>query len=813
MVLTLLLSAYKLCRLFAMSGPRPGAERLAVPGPDGSGGAGPWWAAGSRGPREVSPGAGTEVQDALERALPELQQALSALKQASGARAVGAGLAEIFQLVEEAWLLPAVGREVAQGLCDAIRLDGGLDLLLRLLQARELETRVQAARLLEQILVAENRDRVARIGLGVILNLAKEREPVELARSVAGILEHMFKHSEETCQRLVAAGGLDAVLYWCRRTDPALLRHCALALGNCALHGGQAVQRRMVEKRAAEWLFPLAFSKEDELLRLHACLAVAVLATNKEVEREVERSGTLALVEPLVASLDPGRFARCLVDASDTSQGRGPDDLQRLVPLLDSSRLEAQCIGAFYLCAEAAIKSLQGKTKVFSEIGAVQSLKRLVSYSTNGTKSGLAKRALRLLGEEVPRPILPCVPSWKEAEVQTWLQQIGFSQYCESFRVEPLGATSPESEQAPWAQGLRPLQASHSRGAGVAFGGGEPEQQVDGDLLLRLTEEELQTDLGMKSGITRKRFFRELTELKTFANYATCDRSNLADWLGSLDPRFRQYTYGLVSCGLDRSLLHRVSEQQLLEDCGIRLGVHRARILTAARAITDYEPTRHKGLGFGSILMLQPKQKCYTPRCPVLVANPVGTPQMSSSATAGIQVPSWPGEERQAGSGRALGLGCDTDTGPTCSLLKVHLQLHGFSVFIDVEKLEAGKFEDKLIQSVMGARNFVLVLSPGALDKCMQDHDCKDWVHKEIVTALSCGKNIVPVIDGFEWPEPQVLPEDMQAVLTFNGIKWSHEYQEATIEKIIRFLQGRSSRDSSAGSDTSLEGATPMGPT
>ncbi|XP_036124804.1 NAD(+) hydrolase SARM1 [Molossus molossus] len=723
MVLTLLLSAYKLCRFFAMSGPRPGADRLVVPGPDGGGGAGPWWAAGGRGPREVSPGLGTEVQGALERALPELQQALSVLKQASGARAVGAGLAEVFQLVEEAWLLPAVGREVAQGLCDAIRLDGGLDLLLRLLQATELETRVQAARLLEQILVAENRDRVARIGLGVILNLAKEREPVELARSVAGILEHMFKHSEETCERLVAAGGLDAVLYWCRRTDSALLRHCALALANCALHGGQAAQRRMVEKRTAEWLFPLAFSKEDELLRLHACLAVAVLATNKEVEREVERSGTLALVEPLVASLDPGRFARCLVDASDTSQGRGPDDLQRLVPLLDSSRLEAQCIGAFYLCAEAAIKSLQGKTKVFSDIGAIQSLKRLVSYSTNGTTSALAKRALRLLDEEVPRPILPCVPSWKEAEVQMWLQQIGFSQYCERFR----------------------------------------ELQVDGDLLLRLTEEELQSDLGMRSGITRKRFFRELTELKTFANYATCDRSNLADWLGSLDPRFRQYTYGLVSCGLDRSLLHRVSEQQLLEDCGICLGVHRMRIVTAAREML------HSPL-------------------PCTGCKPSGDiPDVFISY------------RRSSGSQLA-------------SLLKVHLQLHGFSVFIDVEKLEAGKFEDKLIQSVMGARNFVLVLSAGALDKCMQDHDCKDWVHKEIVTALSCGKNIVPIIDGFEWPEPQALPEDMQAVLTFNGIKWSHEYQEATIEKIIRFLQGRSSRDSSAGSDTSLEGAAPMGP-
>ncbi|XP_075847585.1 NAD(+) hydrolase SARM1 isoform X1 [Microtus pennsylvanicus] len=743
MVLTLLFSAYKLCRFFAMSSPRSGADRLTVPGQDRNGSANPWWAAG-RGSREVSPGVGTEVQGALERSLPELQQALSELKQASAARAVGAGLAEVFQLVEEAWLLPAVGREVAQGLCDAIRLDGGLDLLLRLLQAPELETRVQAARLLEQILVAENRDRVARIGLGVILNLAKEREPVELARSVAGILEHMFKHSEETCQRLVAAGGLDAVLYWCRRTDPALLRHCALALANCALHGGQAVQRCMVEKRAAEWLFPLAFSKEDELLRLHACLAVAVLATNKEVEREVEHSGTLALVEPLVASLDPGRFARCLVDASDTRQGRGPDDLQSLVLLLDSSRLEAQCIGAFYLCAEAAIKSLQGKTKVFSDIGAIQSLKRVVSYSTNGTTSALAKRALRLLGEEVPRRILPCVASWKEAEVQTWLQQIGFSQYCENFR----------------------------------------DQQVDGDLLLRLTEEELQTDLGMKSSITRKRFFRELTELKTFASYATCDRSNLADWLGSLDPRFRQYTYGLVSCGLDRSLLHRVSEQQLLEDCGIRLGVHRSRILSAARESL-----------YGASEQTDPE----LPTCCARVAEMLHSPlPCAGSKPSGDTPDVFISYRRSSGSQLA-------------SLLKVHLQLHGFSVFIDVEKLEAGKFEDKLIQSVMAARNFVLVLSAGALDKCMQDHDCKDWVHKEIVTALSCGKNIVPIIDGFEWPEPQTLPEDMQAVLTFNGIKWSHEYQEATIEKIIRFLQGRPSQDSSAGSDTSLDGTAPMG--
>lgn len=61
-------------------------------------------------------------------------------------------------------------------------------------------------------------------------------------------------------------------------------------------------------------------------------------------------------------------------------------------------------------------------------------------------------------------------------------------------------------------------------------------------------------------------------------------------------------------------------------------------------------------------------------------------------------------------------------------------------------------------------------LAPGFLDGTAVPSSSLFFL-QEIVTALSCGKNIVPVIDGFEWPEPQALPEDMQAVLTFNGIK------------------------------------------
>ncbi|XP_071994194.1 NAD(+) hydrolase SARM1 isoform X1 [Engystomops pustulosus] len=717
MVLILLFSAYKLCRYINMFN----HERLVVPGYVNNI---CWWqtSGGTSKGQQVSPGVSVDVQMALDRVLPDLHVVISKLKQAMCETSICDNISEIYQMVEEAWVMPAVGREVAQGLCETIRLEGALDLLLSFLQSTEKEVKYKACHLLEQILVSENRDRIARVGLGVILNISKERDDTRLARPLSGLLEHMFKHSEETCKQLICDGGLDSILFWCRWTDPVVLRHCAMALANCAMYGGPSNQRLMTERKTAEWLFPLVFSKEDDQIRFHACLAITVLATNKEIEKEVERSGTLALVEPFISSLDPEEYARFILNNSDNTQGRTAGDLQRLVPLLDSSRLEAQCIAAFYLCVEAAIKSQHKNTKVFNEIGATQSLRRIVCYSVDCTVSTLAKKALQMIGEDVPSRIARSVPNWKPLEVQHWLQQIGFNKYSQAFL----------------------------------------EHQIDGDLLLRLSETDLTVDLGMTSSITRKRFMRELVELKTYANYSTCDRSNLADWLGSVEPRFRQYTYNLVICGIDRNFLHHVTEQQLEEDCHITTGFHRVRILTAARE------------------MLHSPLPC----------------SVGKSSYDGPDV--FISYRRSTGSQLA-------------SLLKVHLYLHGFSAFIDVEKLEAGKFEDKLIQSVISARNFVLVLSAGSLDKCMGDNECKDWVHKEIVTALNCGKNIVPVTDHFEWPNPLSLPEDMRAVLKFNGIKWSHEYQDATIEKIIRFLQGRSSRDSSVGSENSLDGTPPLG--
>ncbi|KTF93461.1 hypothetical protein cypCar_00021228 [Cyprinus carpio] len=635
----------------------------------------------------LSPGISTDVQAVLDGSLPALRSAIKTLKSSKDTGNVEEtrqAIAKTFQLVEEAWVLPTLGRQVAEEICNRIRLDGGLELLLQLLQIPPVEITYESAKLLEQILVSENREYVARMGLGVILNLTREQEDAQLARSVSGILEHMFKHTEETSAQLITNGALDTLLYWCRGTDPTVLRHCAVALANCAMYGGHRCQRLMIEKQAAEWLFPLAFSKEDELIRFHACLAVAVLAANREIEKEVVKSGTLELVEPFIASLDPEEFARNMLDSADSMQGRTAADLQQLLPLLDGTRLEGKCIAAFYLCVETSIKSRQRNTKIFQEIGAIQSLKRIVMYSSNATVCSLAKRALTMMSEDVPRRILSSVPNWKSGEL-TLNEGGGYDDFLKMFAAVLIRAFCT-----------------------ISF--------------------------------RNCRFLRDLRVLKTYANYSTCDPNNLADWLADIDPRFRQYTYSLVQSGVDRNNIINITEQQLLSDCNIENGIHRAKILSSVR---------------------RPAKPCLTD------SQPVGPDVfISYRRTTGSQL---------------------------ASLLKVHLQLRGFSVFIDVEKLEAGRFEEKLITSVQRARNFILVLSANALDKCMGD---------EIVTALIGKKNIVPVTDNFVWPDPASLPEDMSSILKFNGIKWSHEYQEATIEKILRFLKGNPSQEQPDGAKT-----------
>lgn len=111
-------------------------------------------------PRAVSPGLHADVQVVLDRSLPALRTAVKTLrsyKDTGDVPRTRQAIAEIFQLVEEAWVLPAVGRQVAEEICNRIRLDGGLESLLQLLRTPAEDITYESAKLLEQILISENR--------------------------------------------------------------------------------------------------------------------------------------------------------------------------------------------------------------------------------------------------------------------------------------------------------------------------------------------------------------------------------------------------------------------------------------------------------------------------------------------------------------------------------------------------------------------------------------------------------------------------------------------------------------------------------
>ncbi|GFY69213.1 NAD(+) hydrolase sarm1, partial [Trichonephila inaurata madagascariensis] len=122
------------------------------------------------------------------------------------------------------------------------------------------------------------------------------------------------------------------------------------------------------------------------------------------------------------------------------------------------------------------------------------------------------------------------------------------------------------------------------------------------------------------------------------------------------------------------------------------------------------------------------------------------------------------------------------------SLLKIYLEQRGFSVYLDVVSLQTGQFTENILDTIKETKNFVLVLSSNALDRCMDDKGCNDWVHREIAQALQRECNIIPVLDHFQWPDQESLPEDIKAITSFNAVTWIHEYQSNCLDKIERFI-------------------------
>lgn len=164
------------------------------------------------------------------------------------------------------------------------------------------------------------------------------------------------------------------------------------------------------------------------------------------------------------------------------------------------------------------------------------------------------------------------------------------------------------------------------------------------------------------------------------ADYSSRDPTSLNSFLSQIGPEFSIYTYSMLNAGVDKDSMRNLNDDQLFAECGINNSIHRKRILDIISGMQN-------------------------------TIGPTNENLLDKTLDVFVSY------RRSNGSQLA-------------SLLKVHLQLRGFSVFIDVERLEAGKFDNNLLQSIKQAKHFLLVLTPRALERCLEDHDRKDWVHR-----------------------------------------------------------------------------------
>jgi len=293
------------------------------------------------------------------------------------------------------------------------------------------------------------------------------------------------------------------------------------------------------------------------------------------------------------------------------------------------------------------------------------------------------------------------VPQWTVEDVCLWLEQTGFPDLCQVFK----------------------------------------QVGVDGDLLLLLREAEMVEDLEMTNGIVRKRFIRELKNLKRISDYSCVNAEEIAEFLSGVQPDFREYTYNLHKADMTVESMVNLSGEDLtemLKDAGVESKVHQYMISDS--------------------LMLSPPSSSSSP----------SSPDPSSTAyDVYITCPDRRGAE-------------------LCSLIKINLEQKGISVF---HSDPAERRNDKIIQE---SQHLLLVLPKDSLD-CMRltNTEPDNKVRAEIVTALAAEVNIIPVTDhGFQWLAREDMHEDVRDVTSYNSVRWVHEYQNACIDKLGNFIRG-----------------------
>lgn len=116
------------------------------------------------------------------------------------------------------------------------------------------------------------------------------------------------------------------------------------------------------------------------------------------------------------------------------------------------------------------------------------------------------------------------------------------------------------------------------------------------------------------------------------------------------------------------------------------------------------------------------------------------------------------------------------------------LRAHGYDVFLDVESINNGQFDSIILNQIAARAHFVLILTPGTLERCGEPGD---WLRREIEEAMRLERNIIPLlVNQFEMSAAQpYLTGQLADLGRFNAVNVPHDYFEAAMDKLrTRFL-------------------------
>jgi hypothetical protein len=128
------------------------------------------------------------------------------------------------------------------------------------------------------------------------------------------------------------------------------------------------------------------------------------------------------------------------------------------------------------------------------------------------------------------------------------------------------------------------------------------------------------------------------------------------------------------------------------------------------------------------------------------------------------------------------------DGGFVARAVSQFLDARGWDVFLDVDDVDSGRFENVILNELGARPHYVIVVTPTVFGR---PSDQPDWVRREIERAFELGKNVIPLfIEGVAVNDIPVDDPVLGRLKEVNALVVPHQYFDEAMERLVnRFLR------------------------